>query len=37
MSLEDGRALVESLDNVSALWIFPDGSFEQTDGFGGAK
>ena len=37
MSLEEGRALVESLDDVSALWIFPDGSFEQTDGFGGAK
>jgi thiamine biosynthesis lipoprotein len=37
MSLEEGRALVESLEDVSALWIFPDGSFEQTDGFGGAK
>lgn len=37
MSLEEGRSLIESLDGFEAFWIFPDGSTEETEGFGGAK
>ncbi len=37
MTLEEGRSLIESLDGFEALWIFPDGSTEETEGFGGAK
>ena len=33
MPLEDGQALVNSLDNVEACWVRPDGSIEMTDGF----
>ena len=37
MPLDDGRALIESIEGVEALWIFADGSIELTDGFGGGK
>ena len=37
MSFEDGLALVDSLDGVSALWIFNDGSVKASSDFGGAK
>ena len=37
MTLEEGRTLIESLDGFEAFWIFPDGSTEETEGFGGAK
>lgn len=33
MSLQDGMALVESLENVEALWITTDGEEIMTDGF----
>ena len=33
MSLEDGMSLVESLENVEALWITTDGTETMTDGF----
>jgi thiamine biosynthesis lipoprotein len=29
---DEGRALVESLDGVEALWVMPDGSIEATEG-----
>jgi len=31
--LEEGRALVASLDGVEACWVEPDGTIEMTDGF----
>ena len=34
MSLEDGSALVESLDGVEAEWVFPDGTRELSSGWG---
>ena len=37
MPLEDGRALIGSLDEVEAFWILPDGSTAASEGFGGAK
>lgn len=37
MTLEEGRTLIESLDGFEAFWIFPDGSTEETEGFGGAE
>jgi thiamine biosynthesis lipoprotein len=37
MTLEEGRSIIESLDGFEALWIFPDGNTEETEGFGGAK
>lgn len=33
MPLEEGKALVESIDGVEAAWIFPDNSEVFTDGF----
>ena len=32
MPYEDGRAIVESLDGVEALWIMTDGEIKHTDG-----
>lgn len=37
ISYEDGRALVERLEGVEALWIFKDGAYKATSGFGGTK
>ena len=37
MSYEEGCSLVSSLDGVSALWIFNDGSYKTSEGFGGTK
>ena len=33
MPLDEGRALVESLDGVEACWVAPDGMVTMTDGF----
>jgi len=33
MSHEDGKRLVESLDGVEAMWVFPDGDKRYSDGF----
>jgi thiamine biosynthesis lipoprotein len=35
ISYEDGLSLIEKLENIEALWIFNDGSFKATSGFGG--
>lgn len=32
MPIEEGRKMVESLDGVDAIWIFPDGNIEFTAG-----
>ena len=37
MPYEEGLAIIEGLDGVEALWIFKDGGFIATSGFGGAK
>ena len=34
MTLEEGSALVESLDGVEAEWVFPDGTRELSSGWG---
>ena len=34
LSLEDGQALVESLDGVEAMWMLKDGSVVYSSGFG---
>lgn len=34
LSLEDGQALVESLDGVEAMWMLKDGSVVYSTGFG---
>ena len=34
MSLEEGRALVESLPETEALWVMKDGGQERSSGFG---
>ncbi len=33
MSLEEGRSLVESMDETEAMWVLPDGGREYTEGF----
>lgn len=33
MEFEEGLALVESLENVEAMWMFPDGSIQYSSGF----
>lgn len=33
MSLEEGRALIESLDGVEALWVLSDGTLVRSSGF----
>jgi thiamine biosynthesis lipoprotein len=33
MPYDEGRAYIDSLDGVEALWLFPDGSVQYTDGF----
>ena len=33
MSFEEGKALIESLDDVEALWVFQDGELEYTENF----
>lgn len=37
MTLEDGQALIDSLDEIDAFWILPDGSTTQSQGFGGSE
>ncbi len=37
MSFEEGLALITSIDGVEALWIFNDGSYKTSPGFGGAE
>lgn len=37
MSYDEGLALIKSTEGVSALWIFNDGSYKASDGFGGAE
>ena len=32
MPYEEGRALVDSLEGVEALWVLPDGTIEMSDG-----
>lgn len=33
MPVDEGRALVEALDNTEAIWVHSDGSYEYSDGF----
>lgn len=33
MELEEGRALISSLDDVEAMWVTPDGEVYYSDGF----
>ena len=33
MKQEDGQALIESLDGVEAMWLYPDGSEKYSSGF----
>lgn len=33
MSVEDGMELLKKRDDVEAIWLFPDGSIETTNGF----
>lgn len=37
MSYEEGLALISSLGEIDALWIFSDGTYKATDGFGGTE
>ena len=33
MTQEDGQALIESMDGVEAMWLYPDGSEKYSSGF----
>ena len=33
MSYEEGKELVESLENVEAMWVMPDGELKYSSGF----
>ena len=33
MSFEEGKAFIESLDDVEALWVFQDGKLVYTENF----
>lgn len=33
MSVDDGKALLSKLGGIDAVWVFPDGSYDCTDGF----
>ena len=33
MEFEDGKALIEAMDQVEAMWIFKDGREEYSSGF----
>ena len=33
MSFEEGKALVERLNNTEALWVFTDGTVKSSSGF----
>ena len=33
MTVEDGKKLLQEIDDAEALWLFPDGSIKTTDGF----
>lgn len=35
MEIDDGMELIESMDGVEALWIYPDGTEERSSGFAG--
>ena len=37
MTFEDGMALISTMDDIEALWIFTDGSYKPSAGFGGAE
>ena len=37
MPLEEGKALVKTLDKVEVLWMTVDGQIEMSDGFGGSQ
>ena len=37
MTLEDGKALIDSLEDIDAFWILPDGETVRSESFGGAK
>lgn len=33
MTIPDGKALLENLEGVDAIWVLPDGSYDCTEGF----
>ena len=33
MTIQDGKALLENLEGVDAIWVLPDGSYDCTEGF----